>query len=237
MTLPPDEGLHAQQNLIWICNRWTDLRARLEPMVTGDGQGVRTAPKSRPPIDLQISDLLFEIEEEARTLGLVLMDETDWTPRTSSMPGLLRDVAMRYGHWFKGDTHVALAFADWAEEYQRKVQKALEKPPSPEFIGLCPVVDCAGDVYVKRGGGLGKCRSCGQQVPVAERREEIRRLSQDWLVRQFELPAALSLHGYDVPLDTVKSWVHRKRLLPRGRLYRVSDALDLLHNTPVHAMR
>src|SRR5699024_12088649 len=70
---------------------------------SSDLLGIRTAPTSKPPLDIGISDLLFEIEQEARTLGHVLMDETEWYPRTSHMPGLLYDIAHHYGHWTNAD--------------------------------------------------------------------------------------------------------------------------------------
>lgn len=220
-------GLEARDNLIWICGQWARLRARLHPMTTGEGLGIRTAPTSKPPLDLGISDLLFEIEQEARQLGHVLMDETEWYPRTSHMPGLLYDIAHHYGHWTTADDRTALAFCDWAHEYRGKVTRALDRPPSPEFIGLCANNQCNGDVYAKRGQAYGKCRSCGGQVEVRARRELIRELSLDWLLPRKHIPDALTLHGHNITKGTVHKWVQRGRLVARGGLYKVEDAVHV----------
>src|SRR5690625_4249355 len=125
------DGLEARDNLAFIAARWPDLHARLRP-----GRGVnlgtaRPTPRSKPPIDLHVSDLMHEITVETESLAHVLMDETDWTPATSSMPGLLTDVAQRYGHWIASDDRTALAFTDWAEDYRHRVERTLEKPVPP----------------------------------------------------------------------------------------------------------
>src|SRR5690606_26589037 len=110
----PTPGLRAPATPVYIAERWAALPATLEPGRRG-GSSVHTAPESTPPLALYVSDLMHEIETEARSLAHVLMDETDWTPPTSHMPGLLSAVAERYGHWTSGDEHTALEFCDWAE--------------------------------------------------------------------------------------------------------------------------
>jgi hypothetical protein len=68
------QALRARDDLLAVAASWGALKARLRP-ADGSGDGVRTAPDSRPPVDLGVSDLLAEIEAHARFLGKVLLDE------------------------------------------------------------------------------------------------------------------------------------------------------------------
>lgn len=223
----------ARSDLLWICDRWPDLKARLHPARDGGGDGVRTTPTSREPIDLHISDLMHEIETEARMLGRELLEEADdWQPTTSSMPGLLRDVAERYGHFTAGSGFFgqkrALDFCDWAHDYRNRVTHALERPASPSYIGDCPADGCVGDLYVKPGRTRIWCRECGGETDVEEQRKFVRQKLKERLMTPSELTSALVLIGLPVPHNTVKSWIQRKRLheVVDG-LYRLVDAMAL----------
>ena len=69
-------ALDARDDLLWIADRWTLLRARLRP---GGGNGLNGMPRgaaSGVPIDTHVSDLMFEITEKvARFYGRILLDE------------------------------------------------------------------------------------------------------------------------------------------------------------------
>lgn len=225
------DGLEAKRSLVWIADRWPDLRARLRPPGSSayDKPGSRVAPTSKPPLDLVISDLMFEVEEEARSLGHVLMDETDWTPRTSFMPGLLREVADQYGHWIASDDRTALAFMDWAEQYRSEVTRALEKPPAPAYIGPCTMpTGCDGEVRMRPHALVGVCRNCRAEYDVLERMAWVQEQLEARIMTLSEIVSALLVLGHDVPLSTLTTWANRKRLTPEtGRLYHLADALRL----------
>ena len=134
--MDPNLGLSARNDLLYIADHWADLRARLRPGGGNALTGMNVSgggDEGHCPIDVHVSDLLHEIEDEARMLGHVLMDEATmevpavvrddkgkpvlddkgapkmttrpvpWLPKTDRMPALLVEVAQRYGHWTAGD--------------------------------------------------------------------------------------------------------------------------------------
>lgn len=231
------DALHARKNLDYIASHWTDLRARLMP---GGGNALTGMPmgdgSETSPIDIGISDLLFEIEQEARSLGHVLIDETaDWAPRSSRMPTLLIDVTERYGHWTAGDEMTALAFCDWAEEYASKVQHALERPAPANYVGPCQHrgedgAGCAGELYLRPSLDGGKCRECKTEFTRAEQMAYVERELETRLMTQSEIVTALMILDRATPIKTVQSWVQRHKLLeavPGDGLYRLADAKAL----------
>ena len=69
-------ALNARTDLLWIVDHWADLRARLHGgggnALTGLPGGSTEAPL---PIDVHVSDLMREIEDQARFYAAVLLDE------------------------------------------------------------------------------------------------------------------------------------------------------------------
>ncbi len=234
MSIDAQTALNAREDLLWIASQWPALTARLRPTrQSGNDTPVKTSDRPAP-IDLHISDLMHEIEENvARFYGRVLLDETDdWTPRTSSMPGLLIDVAHRYGH-FTEDDELALAFCDDANDYRHKVMRALERPAPPRYIGPCQGkgedgAGCAGELYVREGRDAGRCPECGEAFTVAEQRDWLEAELADRLMTASEIVSALHVLDIRTPIGTVKSWISRKRLHPAADgLYRLSEARQL----------
>lgn len=236
--IDPNLGLAARNDLLYIADHWTDLRARLRP---GGGNALTGMPggtsEGHCPIDVDVSDLLWEIENEARMLGHVLMDETDdWTPRTSRMPALLADVAQRYGHWTAGDERTALAFCDWAHEYEGKVRRALERPAPPSYVGPCQGrgddgAGCGGELYLRDDRATGTCRECGAEFTYEGQREFIARELETRLMTPVEIVRGLKIIGHQVQVATVYKWVEREKLRPAvegERLYRFADALGIV---------
>lgn len=255
MTTVQDD-LDARDNLVYIAERWPDLRARLR-REGGDPLTGRVSGGSKEPplvIDIHISDLMHEIEEEARSLAHVLCDELTvtvdvpgtingtrvrvprtypWAPRTSAMPGLLAEVAQHFGHWTTADERTALAFCDWAHEYSEKVRRALERPASAEYLGPCLTQGedgtiCQGDVYLRPDRGRARCRECGRVIDLVEHRAWVAERLGERLMRQSGIRAALVILGEEVGEKTLQSWVQRGRLAEvHDKLYRLSDARDL----------
>lgn len=229
-TITAQMGLEARDQLTWVADRWGDLRAALQPGNSSALNGMPHHPEQhRAPINIHISDLLHAIEQQTRELAHVLLDETDdWQPTTSSMPGLLYDVAHRYGHWTAGDTHTALTFLDWAEDTAHKVKRALTKPQPPTYIGPCRARECEGELYLRSGRATTTCPECGHETDAAEQVEWIGEQFEQRLMTPTELASALKVLGDPVPMGTIKSWISRERL-PEvvDGLYRVSDAQKL----------
>ncbi|WP_372595666.1 hypothetical protein [Actinotalea sp.] len=70
-------ALNARDDLLWIADRWTQLRARLRPGGGGALNGMPRGGSPGAPIDLHVSDLMAEIEwKVARHYGNILLDET-----------------------------------------------------------------------------------------------------------------------------------------------------------------
>lgn len=238
LDLDPNLGLAARNDLLYIAEHWTDLRARLRP---GGGNALTGMPSGTSeghcPIDVHVSDLLHEIEDEARMLGHVLMDETDdWTPRTSRMPALLVDVAQRYGHWTAGDDErAALDFMDWAHEYAGKVRRALERPAPPSYVGPCQGkgedgAGCGGELYLRDDRDGGECRECGAEFTHGGQMAYLAREMEDRLMEPAEIVRALKIVGHAVQAATVFKWVQRGKLepaIPGERLFRFAKALEL----------
>lgn len=228
-------GLDARNALLWIADQWPRLKAALIPGGGNGLNGMPRHPEEHPaPFDVHVSDLLFEIETEARALAHVLLDETDdWTPTTSAMPGLLREVAQRYGHWTSGDARTALAFLDWAEEYRGKVWSALERPAGPRYIGECPVSECDGELRLRDGQGAATCPECGTRTTLAEQLVYARGRFGDMLFTQSEILSALMILETPVKQSTLAKWVERGKLEVRvdmggdGDLYGLAEAVDL----------
>jgi len=225
----PTPGLRARASLVYIAERWDSLRAKLEPGRRG-GSSVHTAPESTPPLALYVSDLMHEIETEARSLAHVLMDETDWTPPTSHMPGLLSAVAERYGHWTSGDEHTALEFCDWAETAHEKVLAVLDPPERARYIGPCMVENCEGELRLREDQHAGECPSCGSGYTLHEYRTWLDVKFEERLMDRGEVCAALVMLGLvhtDRVHERVKNWTKRGQLVERAGLYSLAEAKAL----------
>ena len=227
------DSLQAKADLEWIAARWNDLKARLVPTTTPNTGAARPAPSSRPPLNLHISDLLHTIEQEARMLGWTLTEETPggWRPTSSSMPQLLIDVAQHHGHWTTQNDQTALAFTDWANEYRWRVERALENPPNPTYLGPCA---CLGDMYLRPGTRTAKCRLCGNSVAIETQMEYVHEVLRGRLMTLSEIRAALKLLDLETNYATIRKWAERKRLIPEtegGKLYRLADAIELAQQT------
>lgn len=234
-------ALAARDDLLWIAAQWDSLRARLRPGGGNalTGVAVATSNDGHAPIDVHISDLMYEIEENvARFYGRILADETDWTPATSAMPALLRDVATRYGHFTAGDDDaMALGFCDDANDYRHRVTRALERPAPPTYVGPCQQDNCHGELYVQEKHTGGRCPECGHDFTLVDQRAFLDREMDARLMTLAEIPRALNILGVKVPAGTVRRWAAKPKdpkkdplLKPAVdgdedvRLYRLADA-------------
>lgn len=228
------EALEARDNLTYIVNTWPTLRARLHG---GGGNALTGMPRHRDtrlPINIYVSDLMREIEDEARTLAYVLIDEVHgYSPYTSEMPGLLRDIALHHGHWTAGDDiRSALDFTDWAHEHARKVRGVAEMPEPSTHIGPCQAHGCEGDLYVRPGWTTTSCPECDQQTTVTDQMRYLRDQLETRLMTLPEILTALTVLDVPVPRSTLYRWAGRRMSVAvdmdgDGDLYRLADALWL----------
>jgi hypothetical protein len=128
---------------------------------------------------------------------------------TSVMPGLLVEVAKRYGHFVSEDERIALDFCDQAHELRRKVAGAIERKEAPRWQGPCPEDECPGEIYQRSGMEDAKCRECGRVVGPVEWRAVMEAAFDERLFTWSELVSALYVMGHQVSRETVATWVKR----------------------------
>lgn len=226
----PALGLRAKANLTYIADRWDDLHKALEPGRTGST--IRTKPTSTPPLRVHVADIISEITQHAEIYAHQLMDDTGWTPTTSAMPGLLREIADRYGHWMAADQRTALDFLDWTETYSERVLNALNPPERARYIGPCMVANCDGELRLREGDTAGVCgnKTCRSPFTLDEYRTWLDQQFAERLMDRSELCAALVMLGLvhtDRVHKRVENWITRGQLVDRGGLYSLAEAKTL----------
>lgn len=233
-------ALNARDDLLAIVAAWPALQARLEPSGASNGGGPRPAPGSRPPINIDVSDLIHEITGAATFYGQILIEETDdWQPDTSEMPGLLHSVALRFGHFTHGDDEkTGYDFTGTAHELRRKVTHTLERPEPPRWMGPCVVDECDGELKLHGQRIDTRCPVCGNVAGLAEIREHLHAALAARLMTRSELISAMFVLGIEVKPKTLDKWVERGRLVKAVEdpdLYRLEDALALAERGKVAA--
>ncbi len=120
-------ALTTQQHMRDIASMWPELVARLGGSSGGDNAGVHTVPGSKMPIDAHMSDVMAEVSEWAAFLAHVLIDETDWTPRSTDTAVLLYDISeWRIGHFTEHpDEHLRIAIEDDAKRLAKLVRNTV----------------------------------------------------------------------------------------------------------------
>lgn len=138
-------------------------------------------------------------------------------------------------------------------EVMRAVRQALrvvDRQDDQVYLGQCGAeVDlgydptlgylavCEGDLYAPADTDVMQCRWCGAIWEVAARRDYLLIHVEDQLATANETSRALSRLGRPVAAATIRSWVHRNKLMqyqphPLDRRlqprYRIGDVLDLL---------
>jgi len=235
-----------------IAGAFDALHAYLVPS-GGNGDGVRTAPASKPPISLIASDLIQEIEDWAWFYASALMDESNDYVASTTTAQRLRDIAKRHGHFTTDPNErwvanrkrsegmpaghwqrVALDYCDNAHELRRKAVGLIVQPPPPRFMGPCMEVECSGDVYLKAGDSVARCVECDQGHDARQMRDQLWRALDSRLIRRDELRVALNTLRRPgtkrIAVATVRQWIHRGRLVPVIRepeMFRLADAIDL----------
>lgn len=150
---------------------------------------------------------------------------------TSTMPGLLADVAARYGH-FTNDPDLAQGFCDDAHDYRHKVETTLAPPGPATYLGPCPTTDCGGEIYAKDGHHEGRCPECHEPWTLTSQRAWLKAELSDRLMTPSEIARALKMLDLETKEQTVFKWVQRGRLEEvTDGLYRLADAMTLAQAT------
>ena len=223
-------ALQAREDLAWVADHWPHLQARLHPRRSADNAGGSRSTEIPLPIDIHVSVLLAWVEAQTRTYATKLLEEAeDWSPSTSSMPGLLHDLTARYGHFTAHEDHaLATGFVEFAKLARRRVRSALNPAPPPRYIGPCPRHGCTGDLYVKGAESTATCPECGTPTTLYEEQVFLREQLEYRLLTQAELRTALNILNYPTPRTTLIRWIATGRLpeATPGR-YRLAEALTL----------
>ncbi len=139
------------------------------------------------------------------------------------------------------------AAVECADEIGHAAQEArhvIDRAPGRSYAGPCrEVVEatdeqgeacCLAELHVRDGAKMVRCPLCSAEHDVADRKAWLLLVAESQLVTATELHRLLQFVGQPVPHSTIRSWVHRNRLVAHGStpdggpLYRVGDAFDLI---------
>lgn len=120
-----------------------------------------------------------------------------------------------------------------------RIRRMIDVAPDRTYLGPCGSmtdgVECPDDIYGLPNRATARCRTCGAEVDVDDRRGYLLKAVEDEVRTVLELSRALpKLIGREVSVDTLKGRIRRGSLGPRRKnarghaLYRVGDVIDLL---------
>lgn len=128
-----------------------------------------------------------------------------------------------------------------------RLRRSVDRPAELTYAGVCsaaiPILvddvltmgECPTHLYVPFGRKAIQCPACGADHDMLARREVLLAALEDQLAPGPVLARGLSNLGRPIAESTIRSWVLRKRLMPRSQdelgkeLFRVGDVLDLLN--------
>jgi hypothetical protein len=198
-------------------------------------------------------------EHAAEAAGLLRSTLVSWAQVVVEERGVavprdtLRGVSsflLRHLEWLRHHPDAA-ELVDEVRFAVRQARQAVDRAPDRWYAGRCGHVDleaqveaivmsgpapvpCAEELYVREGADTVQCRTCSTEHDVERRRAALSRRVEDQLASARELTTAVSNLARPISMNTIRSWVKRKRLVERGQtsdgvaLYRVGDVLDLL---------
>lgn len=168
--------------------------------------------------------------QAAVTLTLTL---DPWVRRVARQRGLVLDVeptALALVGWLA--THIAYVrqcpdAAELVDEVRYaidQVRRAIDRPPALFYGGPCDACNrdlyCGADDLGRPTVAVIQC-ACGRTYDTASRRDKLLAAAHDMLATATEIAQALpSLYGRRIPVDTIRSWINRGRLIPRAWLHR-----------------
>lgn len=214
-----------------------------------DNAGRRSAVQPLP-FDWDAADLVWALHN---TLGTWVRDlagdhaplPTDTSPALAEW--LLNRIEQIRHHPAAEQIHDEITACVWT------VERAVDRRPARWYAGPCgatftselhvqtqaePVAKvesvCTAELYAAVGAETIRCRVCGTDYDVADRRKQLLDAAEDHLAHAELIGQALTSLGQRVAPERLRQWKHRGRLVPRGvdllgrPTYRVGDVLDLL---------
>lgn len=193
---------------------WHYTRLILDEVPVRHGCGVECA-KAKPP----------RTAEECPQRVYPMTDD--------SIPGLLRQLADRYGHFLNHPWEDR--FAKDVADYHKKVRRACAPPAPPIYLGPCPGKGpdgdgCPGELYLRDDRNTGRCAHCGTPFDRASHEAWLADQMADRLLTITEIGRALTTLGTPVPPGTLRRWAST------GVLERHDDDLYRLHDAHQRAL-
>ena len=241
--LTPDEQIVTR-----YVDRRPGLLADLEDSITrqavhgtGSGGGGRLSEKP-VPFHEAASNLGHAVRNSLTTWARVLLDQNrhlqlrditsagiaEWLAR---FPGLLAMLPC------------AGQLVDEVIQLRRQVRAMVDRAPDRVYLGICSAIDqgsgaeCPEDVYGLPGRATVKCRTCGTEHDMADRRETIKNAVDDQLATAMEISRAMpTWYGTEISANTIRWWAHIGKLdkhphhphdVRERPRYRIGDVIEL----------
>jgi hypothetical protein len=123
--------------------------------------------------------------------------------------------------------------------------RAIDAPVPMTALGRCDTVGCDGELRAPKGQALITCRVCDEPYDVDRRRRELLGRLEDELVTAAVAAGVISVYEYlPLPVNTIYTWVHRRRLFRKGTdpetldpTYRLGDIMDLYRKWLVRKLK
>lgn len=121
---------------------------------------------------------------------------------------------------------------------------AIDSKPDLVYVGPCGAAtedgQCEHDLRAAKGNETVTCPACGTRYDTAGRTRWLLKLVHDRLDTAPVISAVVTAWGRRLPVDTIRSWAHRRRLTRKTTdpvtgqpLYRLGDVLELAERIPV----
>jgi hypothetical protein len=218
----------------------------------GKGGGKPTKGRVLPlPFDLRASDVINELRTLLHGWTRVVVEDYHQDPPADTLDGMARFLYARVdllaAHEAARDIHEEIldmaAKPDAKRSGGGRAWRAVDLAAEKVFVGMCSYreVDdqepCPEELMAKRSSLLVRCRTCGTEYSVEERRKVLRDAVEDVLATPAEISRAVQWLGEAVRLDQITRWVQAERLVEKGHvmqgkrrmaLYRIGDVIELL---------
>ncbi|GIE30154.1 hypothetical protein Ait01nite_031990 [Actinoplanes italicus] len=178
-----------------------------------DGAGV---PGPSMPLNLGAGARLDAVQNALTTSARDIAEERGVTVPGEGDPIVLAVWFLaEYLEWARHRAEVGKLYGD-IEDCVRAMRDITAGPPERKYLGPCGAVEltpepwepgmpasteCDGDVYIRVGADVGRCRTCKTEYAERDRREWL-----DGLTADLAAPARDIAHALGVPVKTIRTW-------------------------------
>lgn len=205
----------------WLLDQLAITLARLDRVA---GQ-VGAAPAGTP------LPLRWSASQAGVTLTLTL---APWAARVAVQRDVVFDVqpaSLALSRWLAGHIVSVRQCQDAGELVDEvryaidQVRRAIDRPADLFYGGPCETCKhdlyCGADQHGRPAVSVIRCNDCGATYDTTERRAWLLKAAYDHIATATEIAQAVpSLYGQRIPVDTIRAWIGRGRLLPRAWLHR-----------------